>query len=285
MAQMTWEGACERVRSDDGLPVRKVGAWSEDKLHVWHKYIQTTTVAMVGKPAWKAGIYYVDLFAGPGVCTVADSGKRIPGSPIIAALAPKPFTRILMCELDPAIASACEKRMNALNATHASVFQGNSNDLVDSIAKEIPAKALTLGFLDPEGLDVHFETVERLASIGQVDLLILFADAYDALRNLESLLDGSDDRLDRMLGPGSNWKDEVRKLPNWEGNTLREYFSKKYIEQLKGRLGYAAADTKIIKGPKGPLYRLVYVSKHERGLDFWRKVDHRDRFGQAQLFS
>lgn len=281
---MEWNDACKRVQADDGGAVRLVGAWSEDKLFVWHKYIQTTTTAMVGKPTWKAGLCYVDLFAGPGVCEIAETKRRIPGSPLIAAMAPKAFSRILLSELDRTLATACEGRMQAAGVKNCSVYPGDSNQIIGSITKEIPKGALTLGFLDPEGLDVHFETVRRLASVGRVDLLILFADAYDALRNLEPLLDGADSRLDLMLGPQSNWRDEVKALPNWEGNTLREYFSNKYIGQLRRHLGYVAADTKIVRGPRGPLYRLVFVSKHERGLEFWKKVDARDRHGQSGLF-
>jgi three-Cys-motif partner protein len=285
VGQIEWNEACKRVQVDDGLPFRRVGGWSEDKLFVWHKYIQTTSTAMVGSPKWRSGLCYVDLFAGPGVCCITDSGKRLPGSPLIATMAPKDFSRILLAELDPGKASACEKRLHASGSKNFTMFQGDSNNEIARIVKEIPKGALTVAFIDPEGLDVHFDTVRQLSSAGRVDLLILFADAYDVLRNLSQLIDGQDARLDRMFAPKSNWRDEVRHLPNWKGNTLREYFASKYAAELRQHLGYVASDTKIIAGPRGPMYRLVYLSKHERGLDFWKKVDAKDRFGQSSLFS
>ncbi|MBN8598663.1 MAG: three-Cys-motif partner protein TcmP [Planctomycetes bacterium] len=286
MAQVPWEEACARVRDDDGLPCREVGAWSEDKLFVWHSYIQTTSTSMVGKPQWAAGLFYVDLFGGPGVCQVKNSTRRLPGSPLIAAMAAKPFKHIFVVDSDQRNAVACEQRLAKVGAKdRATVFTGDSNKIVNEIARRIPKGALTLALVDPEGLDVDFETLRTLSSAGRVDLLILFADAYDALRNLDAFVSGDDKRLDRMLGARSDWRKRLGELPNWEPNNLREFFSRQYIETLKNELGYAAADTKIIRGPHGPLYRLVYASKHPRGLDFWQKVDARDRHGQKGLFS
>lgn len=285
MAQLRWDDACERVQADDGLPVREVGGWSEDKLFVWHSYIQTTTSSMVGKPQWSAGLVYCDLFAGPGVCRLKDSTRRLPGSPLIAAMATKPFSHIFVVDSDARNTAACSKRLEAFGAKDRStVLTGDSNELVDQIVKSIPKKALTLAFVDPEGLDVDFRTLRKLSDAGRVDLLVLFADAYDALRNLESFISGSDNRLDRMLGPKSNWRQRIGELPNWDPNNLREFFSKQYIDVLKSQLGYVVADTKIVRGPNGPLYRLVYASKHPRGLDFWHKVDAKDRHGNKGLF-
>lgn len=285
MAQLTWDDACARVQLDDGLPAREVGAWSEDKLFVWHKYIQTTTTAMVGKPAWKAGLVYVDLFAGPGVCRIRGSDRRLPGSPLIAMLAGKPFARVILVEKDARMAAACRTRTASIASAHSPVvLEGDSNELVHHVVQQIPRGALTLAFVDPEALDARWETMATLSAAGRVDLLVLFADAYDALRNLDNFLNGADPRLDQVMGPHSRWRDEVRALPNWEGNTLRQFFAEEYISLLKRHLGYEVAGTKIIRGPSGPLYRLIYASKHSRGLDFWNKVDFRDRHGQAGLF-
>lgn len=285
MAQLSWDDVCDRVRSDDGLPTRDVGAWSEDKLFVWHKYIQMTTTAMTGNPAFPAGLFYVDLFSGPGVCTIRDSGKRIPGSPLIASWASKPFVHQFIVEADASRADACKKRLDAVGAaTRSTVYPQRCQDAAQEIARRIPKGALTLAFIDPESVGADFSAVASLASAGRVDMLVLFADAIDAVRNLQPLLDGTDDRLDRMMGPGSDWRDAVRGLPNWEANNLREALSAAYVRQLKKKLGYVAHDIKIIEGPNGPLYRLVFMSKSDLGLKFWRQVDFRDRRGQAGLF-
>ena len=89
-----WQELCQKVAIDDHLKVRDVGSWTIDKLFFWNRYIEIATTAMVGHPQWSAGLIYVDLFAGPGVCRLRDTGERLPGSPLIAANAPKAFRRI-----------------------------------------------------------------------------------------------------------------------------------------------------------------------------------------------
>lgn len=285
MAQRGWQELCELVKSDDGLPTRNVGEWSEDKLHFWHKYIQTTTSAMVGKPQWSAGLVYVDLFAGPGVCTIRDTGRRIPGSPLIAAYAAKPFSKILLAELDPNLAEACRARMASTPAMgRTRVFEGDSNTQIHDIVKEIPSRALTLAFIDPEALDARFETVKILADRGQVDLLILFADAYDVVRNVDRYEADLGSKLDQTLGLSSNWRERWAKIENRSSVNVREFFSEIYEQQLRS-IGYRAFGRKTISSRKGPLYRLIYASKHERGADFWNKVIARDRSGQSDLFT
>src|SRR5258708_7743313 len=100
MAKDRWQELCKLVEFDDGLPTRDAGSWTVDKLWFWHRYIEITTSAMVGNPKWTAGLVYVDLFAGPGICTLRETRERIPGSALIAAHASKPFEKILVCERD-----------------------------------------------------------------------------------------------------------------------------------------------------------------------------------------
>src|SRR6516165_525275 len=104
-----WPELCTLVSADDGLPVNEFGVWTEKKLHFWNRYIEITTSAMVGHPSWPAGLTYVDLFAGAGICRLEGSGRRIPGSPLIAACAPKAFRSILLCKRNEILASACEQ--------------------------------------------------------------------------------------------------------------------------------------------------------------------------------
>lgn len=285
MPQRSWDELCDLVGQDDGLPTRGVGDWSEDKLVFWHKYIQTTTWAMVGKPQWRAGLVYVDLFAGPAVCTIRGTGRRIPGSPLIAAHAAKPFSKILVAELDPVLAAACRTRLQQSPAADRfELFVGDSNACIADIARAIPDRALTLAFIDPEALDARFETVAALAARGQVDLLILFADAYDVVRNVDRYEAEVGSKLDQTLGPGSGWREAWARLDNRTGTNIRELFSAIYIEQLRTKLGYKVFGAKTISSRRGPLYRLIYASKHDCGLDFWHKVTRKDRSGQSELF-
>ncbi len=282
MPKDRWQSLCDSVAQEDGLPVREVGAWTEEKLWFWNRYLEITTTSMVGHPKWPF-LVYVDLFAGPGVCKLKGSKRRIPGSPLIAANAPKPFTSILLCEMDTSLAKACEVRLgNSLAQGRFTVFVGDCNDLASSIARAIPDRALSLAFVDPAGLDAKFETIRKLSARGRVDLLILFADAYDIVRNVDKYEANIGSKLDDVLGPDSNWRARWQQLRNRTGTNVRKLFAETYQDQLR-KLDYIVFGAKTIKGARGPLYRLIYASKHPRGLDFWEKVTKKDLRGQLDL--
>jgi three-Cys-motif partner protein len=285
MAQDRWLELCQLYKADDGRPTRPVGPWTEDKLFFWNRYIDITTRAMVGHPKWGAGLVYVDLFAGPGVCELRESGRRIPGSTLIAANAPKRFGAILAAELDPSNAVALEARLAATPAGAVSkVFCGNCSVCVNEITKSIPDRALTLAFVDPENLNIDFDTIAHLAACGQVDLLILFADRMDLVRNVDRYVAEQHSVLDRMMGPSSVWRELSGKQLNRSAENICKLFADEYRAQLAKRLGYRAFGEKIMTSANGPLYRIIFASKNERGLEFWDKVTRRDRDGQTEMF-
>jgi three-Cys-motif partner protein len=285
VGQTDWQVLCDGFAKEDNLPTREVGTWSEDKLYFWHRYIQITSTAMVGKPAWPGGVVYVDLFAGPGICTVKGSGKRLPGSPLIAAHAAKPLTRIVACELDPTLAAACRIRLSESPAKdRALVLDGDCNSQLREIVRQIPRGALTLAFIDPESLHIRFDTVAKLAAVGAVDLLVLFADAFDVVRNVdEYYVKNPASRLDQFLGLDSGWRQDWASLHDRTAAKTRDLFLGVYQRQLR-TLGYDHFGEQRIEGPAGPLYRLVYASKNSRGLDFWNKAQSKERDGQGRFF-
>ena len=237
---------------------------------------------MIGKAAWPAGLVYVDLFAGPGICRIKSSGRRVPGSALIAANAPKAFRQILLVEMDPILAEACTQRLNNTRASNSfRMFQGDCNQIIGQLLPFIPDRALTLAFIDPEGLDARFETIRTLTSDRRVDLLVLFADAYDVVRNVDQLyFNNPDSKLDQTLGPNSNWRQRWRSLGNQRGTQARALFAEIYKDQLRRELGYQVFGEKVMKSEKGPLYRLIYASKSAKGLEFWDKVTNKDSGGQ-----
>jgi len=281
MEKDRWPELCQFVQNDDGLPTRSARYWTEDKLYFWNYYIHITTMSMVGKRAWRGGVVYVDLFGGPGVCTL-ESGERVPGSPVIAAYARKPFSRIIVCEKDPDLAEACRQRLTSSGTqSHFHVLCGDCNVLAKDVATLIPEHA----FIDPTGLHAKFETLRILSHGRCVDLLILFADRQDIVRNVELYLhQGEESNLDQVLGPGSDWR------YSWQGLSVRtpdricNMFSEIYRRQLKRHLDYKKFGEEIIRSASTPLYRLIFASKHERGLEFWEKATRRDASGQGRLF-
>ena len=165
------------------------------------------------------------------------------------------------------------------------LFRGDCNQEIDRLVAQIPNRALTLGFLDPTGLHHEFETVRKLAECGRVDLLILFPDAQDIIRNSDYYyLNQPDSKLDRYLGPKSEWRQRKAAVQSPSPTALRKLFAEIYKDQLQKHAGYSNFGEEVIFGPAGPLYRLIFATKHERGLDFWDKSVRKESGGQQRLF-
>jgi three-Cys-motif partner protein len=287
MARNRWLELCQLVQQDDGLPTWKEARhWTTQKLHFWHRYIDITTTAMVGHSRWPAGLVYVDLFAGAGICTLKGTNERVPGSALIAAYSAKPFKRIVACEKDPALAEALRVRLaNSPMPTRCHVLRGDCNDLIDDVIAHIPARALTLAFIDPKALDAKFTTIAALSNSRRVDFVVLFADAYDIPRNVEQhYRQNPDSKLDQVLGPDCRWRQELDELTNPTGPNKRRLFRRLYKKQLERWLGCKYSRNKPIKSERGPVYSLVFASKHELGLKFWDTALKKDVGGQKELF-
>jgi three-Cys-motif partner protein len=148
---------------------------------------------------------------------------------------------------------------------------------------EIPPRALTLAFIDPENLNVAFETIRKLSACGQVDLLILFADRMDLVRNVDLYERQQPSVLDRVMGADSDWRGQWNQLANRTPENICRLFADEFKQQLRRRLGYVVFGEKVISSEKAPLYRLIFASKNEKGLEFWNKITQKDRGGQMNL--
>jgi three-Cys-motif partner protein len=149
----------------------------------------------------------------------------------------------------------------------------------------IPPDTLTIAFIDPKGLDAHFATVEKLSNKRSVDFVALFADAYDINRNAEYYYrNDPNSKLDQVLGPDSGWRQKLSDLSNHSGDNVRALFADIYKDQLARYLGYNAFGQETIRSVRGPLYKLIYASKNDLGLKFWKITTSKDVSGQRELF-
>ena len=86
------------------------------------------------------------------------------------------------------------------------------------------------------------------------------------------------------MGPSSRWREKWGSLANQNAKNTCDLFTQIYQSQLERHLGYKVFTHKLIRSQKSPLHRLIYASKDERGLDFWRKIESKDKGGQRRLF-
>ncbi|HZY71372.1 MAG TPA: three-Cys-motif partner protein TcmP [Thermoplasmata archaeon] len=124
-----------------------------------------------------ARLVFVDLFAGSGASRYSLGKGEFcsPGSSLVAAsylAAPDPeaheayFDRIVAIEEAgdrAAILAAALRRFGYEEPGRLALLVGDCNSQVDSILSEIlPARTHALVFADPEGLDLHYATLERI---------------------------------------------------------------------------------------------------------------------------
>lgn len=260
---------------DDGLYIPEVGPWSAAKHHFLRRYIDAFTTAMRDK-GW-SGLHYVDLFAGAGIERIEGDGLDW-GSALIAAQSPHRFTRLHLADLDRRSFEVLSQRVSRFQQpSPPQLLWGNANKIVDEVVTAIPPRALTLAFLDPYGLHLHFTTVRRLSEPNRkMDLIIFFPDHLDALRNWKIYAEKPDSNLTLFLGT-SEWAEQFRELPSSKfAHAIRMLYEKQLAN-----LGYKHFEYERINRSDGrPLYLLMFCCKDKAGGKIWRNVAKRKHGGQ-----
>ncbi|MBX3388345.1 MAG: three-Cys-motif partner protein TcmP [Phycisphaeraceae bacterium] len=267
------------VAADDGLALPEVGPWSKRKYHFLSRYISAFTVAMRNK--WPE-LHYIDLFAGAGFARIRDTSEIVLGSPMLAAATLTPFTRIHVCERDAANLKALKTRLGRAQLTNpARIVPGDANAVIHDLVAQVPQQgALCLTFADPFGLHLDFATVEVIANLNG-DLVLLFADNMDALRNWAAYYKSNpQSNLDRFMGEGG-WRDLLEKSPS---DQAADKLKKRYEQQLRARCGYKHfAYQRVRNSHDRDIYTLVYATKHKIGITIWNKVSGIDEKGQRSF--
>lgn len=273
---------------DDGLPMRSAGQWAKLKLDVLGYYITLSTRAMKNK-LWRRR-FYIDLQAGPGKNLVEETGEVLLGSPILALTKGAGYSDYRFVEQNKPLAEALSKRLQSTGKfSPESLITANCNEAVHHIVDEINRidtqyiegrwPCLSLAFFDPEGLELRWETVSKLASLNRVDLIINFSTGgirRYALQALEAAPGTTE--MDRFFG-NITWRNisshSHRSIP------VREWLDtyKKRLEEIGFIWGTEiSVPLKTTYGVE--LYRLLFASKHQLGVDLWEESRKR---GPEQL--
>lgn len=277
---------------DDGLFMRETGAWAAEKLDYLARYIDVFETAMRKK--WPTR-YYIDLLAGPGKNVVRDSGDVLLGSPLLALTTTYPFTGYFFADLTHENTTALQHRCAASpHAQRVDVRTGDCNDLVNDIVAHIKHddwRSLNLAFLDPEGMELRWETVATLATVRRMDLIINYPEGGLNRYMHQAFETPGQTNVDGFFGDRA-WRKIYRE---WQSRVSPLGIHRRLIDFYKGRLeqlGYAEirqvdqfGDEPLIRNVKkrAPLYRLLFASKHPLGHNFWHKVTRRNVHGQARL--
>jgi three-Cys-motif partner protein len=286
---------------DDGLPARESGEWVKEKLFYVQRYIDIFETAMRQK-SWRRRIY-IDLFSGPGKCLIRGTSEYLLGSPLLALNTQYPFTDYYFGDLEQRnldyLLERCKSSKVSLNQIHA--LPGDANLRVREVIKDIEqvdkpfikgvGSCLNLAFLDPEGLELEWSTVEELGKMKTMDLIIHYSQS-GLTRNLDRYCDnGENTVIDRFFGD-RDWRNVYKDALHKRGTIGVHRMLIDHYKTKLGKLGYVfindqkhTASEPLIRNTEthAPLYRLIFASKHPLGNKIWNEVTKKNFYGQRNL--
>lgn len=280
------------VDAGDGHKARVAALWSEEKLGILSGYLRQFARVCKGKAPW----YALDLFAGGGYDYAESREEVIPGSPLIALTAGPPdapgATEVVMAEKNDQAFRALESRTRAFG-DRARLFHGDSNLLIAEMLESIPRQAPSFAFLDPEGSELDWRTVEAVAdhkrgySRTKIEQLILFSDA-----GVSRLAGEFPEYVTRVFGHEA-WTEirDRRERQELTAEEARTAYVQMYAEGLKRDLGYENVIERQIQTPRGlPMCFLIFASDHHAGHDIMDnrfdrvRLDDQVARGQGTIF-
>ena len=260
----------EYKNGPDGYPARVVGPWVDRKTHYVDNLASIFATGMKNKWPRRA---YVELFAGPGLSWDRKNRRFVEGSALRALR--REFTDFAFVDVDAAAVDALEHRIAALNVERQPrvLPPMDCSDAVPQLRAAIPARALTLAFIDPTTWQVRLDTIGALSDGRSMDLLVTFH--IGAMKRVAHLHPRT---LNEFFGT-AGWR-EILRGPQWQ---RRGGLAELYNRQLE-QFGYVSgshAHRVPVSNTRGALmYELIAFSKNPVGIDFWRKAMNVDERGQ-----
>jgi len=269
--------------ASDGLEARLAGDWTQEKLYYVQRYCQAFMIAMAPKRAqrrWES-LVYIDLLSGPGICINRESGAEFYGSPLLALRINPPFDKFYFRESDQDTFRALDGRLKGLGELSIDAKSGDCNNAVREIVQQLSPKTLSVAFLDPEGLEVQFQTFKHLAQ-RKVDVIYLFPTG-GIVRNVHNFVK-SPSLMDAFWG-GSDWRRLLPGTERTEETAAGRSWVKSFQTKMQG-LGFRSpgdVEPPVINDQNARMFHLLFFSQDEAGLKIWRGIKQIEARGQRRL--
>ncbi|MCJ7459454.1 MAG: three-Cys-motif partner protein TcmP [candidate division Zixibacteria bacterium] len=261
---------------------------TEEKLKLLRKYLDGYVIATTRAKER----YYIDALAGDGQCEIRISGSSksriIDGSPLIVMKTDPAFTKCFFIEIDKDKVEALSKLLKDFPENRYKIKEGDCNSVIDEILSEIPQEAPCFAFLDPEGFELDWLTIQKIANykLGRkIELFILFpynmAFARVLYYNRKRFEKENIKLLLSKKFPDNSWIDvyEERVKGRLRPLEVRMRLLKIFTNGLK-RLEYKFVDNRLIKSTKGrPLYYMIFATDHPIGAKIMKHVLKKDWIG------
>ena len=266
----------------DGLPVLEVADHAKEKEFAIERIVGIFNAGMQNK--WNRR-YYIDPFAGPGICHIKGTATEIDGSPMLAAKSQAKFTDYFLADKSAESLGALQQRIDKLalpEQTSVRYYNDAADAAVAKIINDLPPAKSSLGLavLDPWGWDFAFDAITKLSEGRRLDLVINFPIGY-IKRNWGQELP----RLDKFMN-GTSYKRPFQAAMRRQspGEKPARVLLDSYRDELEN-IGYSYIrdHVRVDNSRHTTLYCLIFASKHERGADFWDKVTLRKESGQFRM--
>jgi three-Cys-motif partner protein len=250
--------------------------WAYDKIYRLVQYFGIFAGGMSNR--WK-GLNYVEICSGPGRCITRNDRDEMDGT-ALAIICHKHFSKLkkgIFIDASPRVVAILNQRIKALGKSDiAEAVVGDYSDAagLSSILGQLPQNCLNLVFIDPTECNIPFTSIKSIVNkLQNADLLINVALGTDVNRNIvPAILSPSyktaREKYEKFLGvPGFCDQPEVMELAkSSDFGDLRRAFASTYDRKLREE-GYMFTDVRRVKH----FYYLLFASRNEKGLEFWRK--------------
>lgn len=295
---------------------RAWGYWTKGKLDLLQRYLDAFTTTTKYKANERI---YIDAFAGEPENQDRLTGAPLDGSARIALLTKDPpFTKLLFFET-PVKAKRLEEILRGdFPNRDFKVVGGDCNKKMPGVLAELKEYdwAPTFAFLDPNGTETEWETLELLANHKahrpyKVELFLLFpVPMFIRLLPIDGRTVREQDRvaIDKMFGT-SEWNRiyEARLRGHIEPGRARDEYLNLMRWRIENKLGYRRAHFIEVRNENGSIiYYLIFATDNKAGddimthlftkaaeefprmrqeaLDYRSRIEN-ERIGQTYLFS
>jgi three-Cys-motif partner protein len=249
------------------------GFWTRGKLDLLRRYLNAFTTASRSVPER----IYLDLFGGQPENRERVTEETLAGSARIAlSIDNPPFTRLRFFELNPYAARLRSTLEVAHPGRDFQVIPGDCNETITGALRGLANVywAPTFAFVDPNGPDVQWSTLEALArfkkpTTTKTEIWLLCAAGLfiRTLRVVGDVRDQDANKLTKMYGT-DQWKTiySARLAGALDPAEAREEYVNLMRWRLENVLGYRWTHPLEIFNERGhSIYHMIFATDHEAG--------------------
>ena len=261
----------------------EIGYWSEIKLDIVREYATAYSRILAAQKSPSLQHIYIDAFAGAGMHISKSTGAFVKGSPMNALLIVPPFKEYHLIDLDSKKVGSL--RSIAAEYPNVTIHEGDCNRLLLDVVfprAKYPDYRRALCLLDPYGLNVNWEVLEKAGEMKSVEIfynfMIMDANMNVLWRSPDKVQTSQVVRMDAVWGDHS-WREAAyRKTPGLFGEIEEKATNKAVIDAFRDRLkkiaGFEYVPEPIpMRNSKGSVvYYLFFASPNRTGAKIVKDI-------------